>query len=55
MQQFLDVPPASPFYAFIHRLAALGITDGCSATNYCPQSVITRAQMAVFLVRAFDL
>jgi hypothetical protein len=54
-QQFLDVPPASPFYAFVHRLAALGITDGCGATSYCPQDPVTRAQMAVFLVRAFDL
>jgi hypothetical protein len=54
-QQFLDVPPTSPFYAFIHRLAALGITNGCGATSYCPQDPITRAQMAVFLVRAFNL
>jgi hypothetical protein len=55
MQRFADVPPANPFFAFIDRLAARGITAGCSATNYCPADPVTRAQMAVFLVRAFNL
>jgi hypothetical protein len=54
-QRFLDVPPASPFYAFIDRLAVLGITGGCTTTNYCPEAPVTRAQMAVFLVKAFGL
>jgi len=55
MQRFADVPPANPFFAFIDRLAARGITSGCTATNYCPADPVTRAQMAVFLVRAFNL
>jgi subtilisin family serine protease len=54
-QRFLDVPPGNPFYAFIDRMAVLGITAGCSSTNYCPFDAVTRAQMAVFLVRAFNL
>ena len=29
-----------------------GITSGCGGGNYCPSSSITRAQMAVFLLRA---
>jgi hypothetical protein len=54
-QRFLDVPPSNPFYAFIDRMAVLGISAGCSNTNYCPLDSVTRAQMAVFLVRAFNL
>ena len=38
----------------INRIAAAGITGGCSATLYCPSSVVTREQMAAFLHRAFD-
>lgn len=38
----------------INRLAAAGITTGCTATTYCPTSVVTREQMAAFLHRAFD-
>jgi hypothetical protein len=56
-QRFGDVPPANPFYNFIDRMAALGITLGCSAEPpmYCPAQTVTRAQMAAFLVRAFGL
>lgn len=55
VQRFLDVPPSSPFYAFIDALAELGVTAGCGGGNYCPASPVTRGQMAVFLVRAFEL
>ncbi len=51
-QRFADVPPTNPFYAFIDRLAELGITLGCSPGNYCPTAVVTREQMAAFLMRA---
>jgi subtilisin family serine protease len=37
----------------INRLAAAGITSGCTATTYCPSSAVTREQMAAFLHRAF--
>ncbi len=37
---------------FIEKLAADGITGGCSATAFCPNDPVTRAQMAVFLVAA---
>ena len=36
----------------INRLAASGITTGCSATKYCPSAEVTRGQMAAFLHRA---
>jgi hypothetical protein len=51
---FADVPPVGIFAAFIEQIYAEGITAGC-ATNplrYCPQDPVTRAQMAVFLLRS---
>jgi all-beta uncharacterized protein/S-layer family protein len=53
--QFQDVQPGHPFYAFIHRMAALGIWPGCGGGNYCPSSLVTRDQMAAILVRGFNL
>ncbi|MFZ5880106.1 MAG: S-layer homology domain-containing protein [Chloroflexota bacterium] len=38
--------------AYIEQLAADGITGGCGDGNYCPDQVIDRAQMAVFLLSA---
>jgi hypothetical protein len=55
MQRFLDVPPTNGFYRFIDRMAVLQITLGCGGGNYCPTQPVTRAQMAAFLVRAFNL
>ena len=55
---FADVPCPGPggagdFTNFIYQLARERITSGCSASplKFCPQSPITRAQMAVFLLR----
>ncbi|PKN92841.1 MAG: hypothetical protein CVU44_12480 [Chloroflexi bacterium HGW-Chloroflexi-6] len=41
--------------AWIEQLAAEGITGGCGAGNYCPAKPVTRAEMAVLLVRTFNL
>jgi uncharacterized protein (DUF1800 family) len=49
---FLDVPQSSPFHAPVETIVRDGITSGCGGGNYCPTSSITRAQMAVFLLRA---
>jgi BACON domain-containing protein/S-layer family protein len=54
-QRFADVAATNPFYAFIDRMGALGITSGCGGGNYCPAAAVTRGQMAVFLVRGFGL
>jgi hypothetical protein len=45
----------STFESDINRLAEAGITLGCSdgATSYCPNGLVTRGQMAAFLVRAY--
>jgi len=50
-QTFQDVDPDYWAYEFIESLAASGITGGCGGGNYCPESTVNRAQMAVFLER----
>ena len=49
---FLDVPPANPFHDFIVKVARNGVTAGCGGGNYCGLNPITRAQMAVFLLKS---
>ena len=46
------MPAASPFHAPVETIIRDGITSGCGGGNYCPTSAVTRAQMAVFLLRA---
>ncbi len=48
---FLDVPASDPFAPWIEELASLDITGGCGGGNYCPNAPVTRAQMAVFLLK----
>jgi hypothetical protein len=45
----------SPFAAWIERLAAENVTSGCGGGNYCPANPNTRGQMAVFIVKTFNL
>jgi len=52
---FLDVSLNHWAVHWIEQLAAEGITSGCGNGNYCPDTMVTRDQMAVFLVRAFSL
>jgi hypothetical protein len=52
---FGDVPPSYWAASFIKQLVAEGITVGCGGSHYCPEESVTRAQMAVFLVRTFGL
>jgi hypothetical protein len=52
---FADVPCSSPFAKWINELARRGVTAGCGGGNYCPDSIVTRGQMAVFLVTNFAL
>ena len=51
---FSDVAAGDFAAAWIKQLAVEGITAGCGGGNYCPDQAVTRAQMAVFLVRTFD-
>jgi len=52
---FRDVPPDSFGAAYIEQLAREGITAGCGGGDFCPQSAVSRGQLAVLLVRAFGL
>jgi hypothetical protein len=49
---FADVPESSPFAPWVEQLFHDGVTGGCGGTNYCPTAPVTRAQMAVFLIKA---
>ena len=51
-ESFGDVPTSFPFYSMIETVLHNGITAGCTPANYCPANGVTRAQMAVFLLKA---
>jgi CSLREA domain-containing protein len=53
--QFNDVPETHPFYEFIGKLSARGITLGCGGGNYCPDANVTREQGAIFIERALGV
>jgi LAS superfamily LD-carboxypeptidase LdcB len=49
---FTDIAD-SKFRADIEWLAAEGLTKGCGDGKFCPDGLVTRGQMATFLVRMF--
>ena len=55
--RFADVGADEREALFIDRLAELGVTAGCKSEplRYCPETSVSRAQMASFLSRAFQL
>jgi hypothetical protein len=54
--RFADVDGSHRHAAFIERFAELGVTKGCrDGSVFCPDGTVTRAEMAVFLTRAFKL
>lgn len=50
-ESFPDVTTGSQFYKFVENLFHNGVTGGCAGGNYCPTNPVTRAQMAVFLLK----
>ena len=51
---FADVDPfTNIFAAWIEELARLQVTVGCGGNLYCPDSPVTRGQMAVFMAKSF--
>jgi hypothetical protein len=50
---FTDVPATSPQFPYIQKMYELGLTSGCTATQFCPNTNLTRQEIAVFLTRAF--
>ena len=54
--RFDDVDPTSYHAPFIERMAELRVTRGCGdSSRFCPDRNVTRAEMAAFLSRAFNL
>jgi hypothetical protein len=54
---FSDVPANAFAAAWIEQLYNEGISAGCATSplRFCPTDPVTRAQMAVFILRAFSL
>jgi hypothetical protein len=52
---FNDVPCSSPFAPWVREIVNRGITAGCGGGAYCPNNVVNRAQMAVFMSTNFLL
>jgi hypothetical protein len=52
---FTDVAVSSAYAPWIEQIARDGVTGGCGAGRYCPANAVNRGQMAVFLVKAFQL
>lgn len=52
---FTDVPASHWAADWIAQLAVEGISGGCGKGNFCPEYPVTRAQMAMLLVRTFNL
>jgi hypothetical protein len=65
LKRATGLPPAAGDYFWdddgsvhqddINRVAEAAITHGCGGGAYCPSSVVTRDQMASFLVRSLGL
>ena len=55
--RFSDVDADQSWAPYVERLAELEITVGCGREplSYCPDTSVSRGQMATLLVRAFDL
>lgn len=54
-QVFIDVRPQDWFAPHVEELAARGITIGYGNGDFQPDRIVSRAEMATFLVRAFDI
>ena len=49
---FLDVPGADGFHDSVEAIFRAGITAGCGGGLYCRNDAVSRAQMAVFILKA---
>lgn len=48
---FTDVPASDFAFPWVQRMKQENITSGCAATAYCPNSPVTRGEMAIFMMR----
>jgi S-layer homology domain len=49
------MPCSSPFAPWVNELVRRGVTAGCGNGLYCPNNVVNRDQMAIFLATNFGL
>jgi S-layer homology domain len=54
-QIFNDVPCDAFAADYIKALYNEGVTAGCGGGNFCPHGLVTNGQMAVFLVKSFNI
>jgi hypothetical protein len=52
LADFSDVPQANSFHDDIESVFRSAVTAGCGTGVYCPATAVTRAQMAVFLLKS---
>lgn len=51
---FSDVAPTNTYWRFVEAISETGLTTGCTVgtpPSYCPDQDVSRAQMAIFLLR----
>jgi hypothetical protein len=51
---FDDVPYYDPDFKYVQKLRDLGITAGCAARGFCGDTLATRADLAVFIIRTIQ-
>ena len=51
-QSFSDVPATSPYFDYVNVLSSWQITTGCSPTQFCPTTLVTRDQLATLIIRS---
>jgi hypothetical protein len=51
---FADVPCNHIYWKWIQQLYEEGITDGCTASTYCPNDTVKRSEMAKFIGKAWQ-
>jgi len=51
---FLDVPPGHTFFTHVNAIYAAKVTNGCGPGYFCPESLVTREQMAAFIIRSLE-
>jgi hypothetical protein len=49
---FTDVPVNHPFFKFVQKMRDLGFWTGCSPTQYCVNSAVSRSDMSPLVMRS---
>ncbi len=52
---FTDLTPGAYYVPYVEKAKELGITQGCSATEFCPNDAVTRKEFAKFLIETLGV